>query len=601
MRIIGNLSLRWQMLLAPALLIAAILAIEAVNSHQQSNADATTTRLFDETVGRLTALDEAEAFALEINGRMYRAMTLMQNGAPAKLVHPLVDSLPADVAELRDRLMTVAQRADQNGHITESGKITELTGKYVKSVSQFSKVLFADTSVAADFATSAGAFFETLHANLRTLSDAYHGESAGAFAAVKGDAARAMRLSAIGGLAVVVGGIALSLWLSRSLTAPLVELTRVVGALARSDWSAVVPYASRGDEVGRMARAVNVFRDNGLENERLKKIEEEGRQRAVAQKTAELERERAEKARMALEATRARELAERTERFDAQAHELIERFAGAFGKLQETAATMGSAAGDTRQRADGVSQSAAEASHNVQTIAASIAELGESIAKISEEVRASSEMAAGATRDADKLKTTLQSVNSAGLEIGSVLDFIKSVASRTSLLALNATIEAARAGPAGRGFAVVANEVKALATQTKEATDGVAQKVERIQTLSREAAGAVTSIAETIHALNAGAVSIAHAVGDQTSAMRDISMTVRAAADFTRRVSEEIREVQSTAANSGEAAGGVLQASTDLAHQTDLLEAEVTGFLRAVRPAAPGGAADGASPQREVA
>jgi methyl-accepting chemotaxis protein len=175
-------------------------------------------------------------------------------------------------------------------------------------------------------------------------------------------------------------------------------------------------------------------------------------------------------------------------------------------------------------------------------------------------------------------------VNSAAKEIGSVLDFIKSVASRTSLLALNATIEAARAGHAGRGFAVVANEVKALAIQTKQATDGVTSKVERIQTLSGDAAGAVTSIAETIHSLNTSSASISSAVSSQSAAMRDISRSVQSAADFTRRVSDQIKEVQGTATETEQAADGVLHASADLAKQTDLLEAEVSGYLNAVHP-----------------
>jgi methyl-accepting chemotaxis protein len=586
MKIIGDLSLRWQMLLAPLLLILAILVIEAVNYRQQTGVDAATTRLFNETVGRLMALDEADAFALDINGRMFRAMTLVQNGAPPKIVRALVDSLPSDLEKLGGELSAVAQRAGESGHAAEAAKLTDLAGKYRKSGSEFSKVLFVDPSVAVDYATSAGAFFQDLHGILKTLSQSYSEASATEFAGMKASAAGAMRLSGIGCLLAVVGGLAVSLWLARSLTAPLVELTRVVAALARADWSVTVPYASRGDEVGRMARAVNVFRDNGVENERLKRIEEEGRQRAVVQQAAELERDRAEQARMAREAERAHAVSDITERFDATAHKVLGTFASSFGTLQETAATMGSAADATRTRADGVSQSAVEASNNVQTIAASIEELGESIAEISEQVSASSTMAAAATRDADKLNNTLQSVNSAAKEIGSVLDFIKSVASRTSLLALNATIEAARAGHAGRGFAVVANEVKALATQTKQATDGVTSKVERIQTLSGDAAGAVSSIAETIHSLSTSSASISSAVASQSAAMRDISQSVQSAADFTRRVSDQIKEVQGTATETEQAAEGVLHASADLAKQTELLEAEVSGFLDAVHPKA---------------
>ncbi len=586
MKIIGDLSLRWQMLLAPLLLILAILVIEAVNYRQQTGVDVATTRLFNETVGRLMALDEADAFALDINGRMFRAMTLVQNGAPPKIVRALVDSLPSDLEKLGGELSSVAQRAGESGHAAEAAKLTDLAGKYRKSGSEFSKVLFVDPSVAVDYATSAGVFFQDLHGILKTLSQSYSEASATEFAGMKASAAGAMRLSGIGCLLAVVGGLTVSLWLARSLTAPLVELTRVVAALARADWSVTVPYGSRGDEVGRMARAVNVFRDNGVENERLKRIEEEGRQRAVVQQAAELERDRAEQARMASEAERAHAVADMTERFDATAHKVLGTFASSFGTLQETAATMGSAADATRTRADGVSQSAVEASNNVQTIAASIEELGESIAEISEQVSASSTMAAAATRDADKLNNTLQSVNSAAKEIGSVLDFIKSVASRTSLLALNATIEAARAGNAGRGFAVVANEVKALATQTKQATDGVTSKVERIQTLSGDAAGAVSSIAETIHSLSTSSASISSAVASQSAAMRDISQSVQSAADFTRRVSDQIKEVQGTATETEQAAEGVLHASADLAKQTELLEAEVSGFLDAVHPKA---------------
>jgi methyl-accepting chemotaxis protein len=584
MKFIGDISLRWQMLLAPLLLILAILVIEAVNYRQQIGVDATTTRLFGETVRRLTALDEADAFALDINGRMFRAMTLVQNGAPPKLVRTLVDSLPSDLDKLGDELSAVAQRAGESGHAAEAAKLGELTGKYRKSGSEFSKVLFVDPSVAVDYATSAGAFFQDLHGILRTLSKSYDEASAAEFAGMKADAAGAMQLSTVGCLLVVLGGLAVSLWLARSLTAPLVELTRVVVVLARADWSVPVPYASRGDEVGRMARAVNVFRDNGVENERLKRIEEEGRQRAVAQQAAEQERERAEQARLSRETEHARVLSDITERFDATAHKVLGSFANAFATLQETATTMGTAADATRTRSDGVSQSAVEASTNVQTIAASIEELGESIAAISEQVRASSAMAATATRDADVLNNTLQSVKSAAMEIGSVLDFIKSVASRTSLLALNATIEAARAGPAGRGFAVVANEVKALATQTKQATDGVTSKVERIQTLSGEAAGAVASIAETIRSLSGSSASISSAVASQTAGMRDIGKTVQSAADFTRRVSEQIQEVQATATETEQAADGVLHASADLSRQTELLKDEVSGFLNAVRP-----------------
>src|SRR5258708_24463469 len=120
MKFIGDLSLRWQMLLAPLLLILAILVIETVNYRQQTGVDAATTRLFSETVRRLTALDEADAFALDINGRMFRAMTLVQNGAPPKIGRTLIHTLPSDLDKLGDELSAGAQPAGQSGRAVEA-------------------------------------------------------------------------------------------------------------------------------------------------------------------------------------------------------------------------------------------------------------------------------------------------------------------------------------------------------------------------------------------------------------------------------------------------------------------------------------------------
>src|ERR1700692_1657820 len=141
MKSFADISLRWQVLLAPLLLILAILVIEAVNYRQQTGVDAATTRPADDRVSRLTALHEADAFALDINGRMFRAMTLVQNGAPAKMVRSLVDSLPGDLDKLGDELSAVATRAGEAGHAAEAAKLTDLAGKYRKSGGEFSKVL----------------------------------------------------------------------------------------------------------------------------------------------------------------------------------------------------------------------------------------------------------------------------------------------------------------------------------------------------------------------------------------------------------------------------------------------------------------------------
>src|SRR5262249_1796067 len=150
-------------------------------------------------------------------------------------------------------------------HADEVAKLADVSEKYRKSVSEFFKVLFVDPSVAADYATSAGAFFQDMHDILKKASASYDTASHAQFTKVKDDDSRALKLTVMWGLSAIVGGIILTLWLSHSITSPLGQLTRAMSALARADWSSPVPHGERGDELGSMARAVAVLRDHGVE------------------------------------------------------------------------------------------------------------------------------------------------------------------------------------------------------------------------------------------------------------------------------------------------------------------------------------------------
>jgi methyl-accepting chemotaxis protein len=586
LKAIGNFPLRWQMLLAPALLVLAILVIEGVNYRQQAQNLAVSERLYGESVRRARDLAEVETFALDINGRMFRAMTLAQSGAPEKILHGVADTMPADIDTLGARLAETASVAEGAGHGTEAARIRELTTKYQKAGASFAKFLFIDPTVGVSFATTAGNSFQELDTLLRSLASAYGKAASTDYEAARAAGATALRVELLMGFIAVIAGIAMSLWLSRTISAPLGELSEVAGALAHADWRAQVPHVERRDEVGAVARSVAVFRENGIENERLKRLEEEARREAQRQRETEAERHLSEQRRMQRDAEHAVRLAEMTQRFDSTAHDVLARFADAFGSLQDTAGAMSAAADATKDRVEDVSQAAVEASGNVQTIAASIEEMRGSIDQIARQVSSSSTLAGAVTRNAEQLSETLQAMSGAATEIGSVLDFIKSVASRTSLLALNATIEAARAGVAGRGFAVVAAEVKALATQTTEATDGVSRKVERIQTLSGETVAAVGAITSAIQEFSAGSSAISDAVSQQNASMQEIAATVESAATFTRQVSDQVQMVKGTAGDTELAAAKVLEASAELAHQSQVLEGEVSGFLEAMRPRA---------------
>jgi methyl-accepting chemotaxis protein len=219
--------------------------------------------------------------------------------------------------------------------------------------------------------------------------------------------------------------------------------------LAEGDLSVEVPARGRTDEVGDMARAVEVFKQNGIQAARL---------------AAEKDKERAAKEQ------RAQLLDTLTRAFEAKTAELVGQVSAGATELQATAQAMTGSASQATQQATNVAAAAEQASANVQTVAAAAEELASSVGEISRQVAQSAKIAAKAKEDAERTDSVVQELAEGAQRIGEVVGLISNIAGQTNLLALNATIEAARAGDAGKGFAVVASEVKSLATQTARAT-----------------------------------------------------------------------------------------------------------------------------------
>ncbi|MBO1077794.1 methyl-accepting chemotaxis protein [Roseomonas haemaphysalidis] len=350
----------------------------------------------------------------------------------------------------------------------------------------------------------------------------------------------------------------------RGVCGPVAAMTAAMRRLAEHDLGVGIPGLARQDEIGAMARAVAVFRDNMATAERLTAEQDEARRarEARAQKVAELVRD-----------------------FEGRAGGMVGVLSAAATELEATARGMRATAEQTDAQAGEVSTAAGEAGQGVQTVAAAAEELTASIQEISRQVSQASGVAGQAVGEARRTDDTVRALAEAAGRIGEVVGLISSIAGQTNLLALNATIEAARAGEAGKGFAVVASEVKSLASQTARATEEIGQQIGQIQNATRDAVSAIQGIAGTIEEVSAITVAIAAAVEEQSAATSEIARTVQQTAQATDTVGRNIGAVSRGANETGAAAAQVLAAAAELSQQSERLTGEVHAFTTEVRAA----------------